>query len=399
MTLTSDVVVVGGGLVGLATASRLLEAHPELSVTVLEAEAGLARHQSGRNSGVVHSGVYYRPGSHKARLCREGAAELIAFCEAHRLPWRRTGKVIVATRPRELPQLAELHRRGAANGLEGLERLDPRGLADVEPHVRGLEALFVPQAGVVDFAAVARALAGLVERRGGRIRAGFTVVEASEGPREVRLVASDGTRLTAGHLVNCAGLGAERLARRLGLEPGVRLLPFRGSYFRLRRDHLIRHLVYPVPDPRFPFLGVHFTRRIDEVVEVGPNAVLALGAPDTPPPHLPRLRAMLEGLRGPEVHALARRYWRTGLMELMRSSSRHTYAASARRLVPELRAGDLRRAGSGIRAQAVRSDGTLVDDFVIVEGPRSCHVVNAPSPAATAALAIGREVAARVSTR
>lgn len=401
MTDAAHVAIVGAGLVGLATARAIVKRAPDARVVVLEAEPQVARHQSGRNSGVVHSGVYYRPGSLKAELCVVGAERLARYCAAKKIPFDRCGKVIVATTKSEVAVLADIEERGTANGLTDLRLLDLQGLREVEPHATGLAALWVPQAGVVDFGAVAKCLAAGLAEAGNVVRRNFDVTAISRGQSGYRLTSQTGDSWDTKLLVNCAGLRSDRVAVLAGEQPSVRILPFRGEYYVLRpeRDGLVRHLVYPVPDPRFPFLGVHFTRRIDGTVEVGPNAVLAFGRHHYRGEGRPSAADTLEMARNPALWRLGARFWRTGGTELIRSKSRHLYAASARRLIPEVQAGDLRRGGSGIRAQAVDRDGTLLDDFSLLESDRAVHVLNAPSPAATACLAIGDRIADRVLAR
>lgn len=387
-----DIAILGGGLVGLATALALLE-KGHRSLVLLEAEDRLAAHQSGHNSGVIHAGLYYAPGSLKARTCTEGRRALEAFCEEHGVPFRRCGKLVVATRDEELPGLEELHRRGEANGLSGLERLDETGIRDREPAVRGLAGLWVPQTGVVDFKAVAEAYGNRVRRLGGEIRLASPVREIHRKPGVLELGTPLGS-IRAGLLINCCGLWSDRVARRCGVDPEVRIVPFRGEYLELvpERRSLIRGLVYPVPDPRFPFLDVHFTRRFNGEVEAGPNAVLALSRAGYRWRDI-SLRDLAEVLAYPGFWRLAGRYWRTGLGEIHRSVSLGASLRALRRLVPELEAGDLRRAGSGVRAQALDRQGKLLDDFRILRGEGSIHVLNAPSPAATASLAIGARIA------
>ncbi len=387
----TDVVVVGAGIVGLATARAL--ADRGLAVTVVEKEGRVGVHQTGHNSGVLHSGLYYRPGSLKARLCVEGRRRMIEFCTEHGLPLDVSGKVVVATDERQVTVLDELERRGRANGLRGLRRLGPAELVEVEPYATGLDALWVPEAGVVDFAAVADRLAAGLAADGAEVLTGRAVVGIVRTGGGIRVGTTAGP-ISARFLVNCAGLHSDRVARLAGVDPPVRIVPFRGDYYRLAADadRLVRALIYPVPDPRFPFLGVHFTRRIDGTVEVGPNAVLALGREQYRGTR-PNLGDLGEVLRYRGFWRIVRRYWRTGAAELARSASRLTYAAAARTLVPALGARDLRRAGSGVRAQAVDPAGTLVDDFVLVEGDAMVHVLNAPSPAATASFAIGAHIA------
>jgi len=387
--------VIGGGIVGLATAVALLEAGAE-DVTVLEAESRVAAHQSGHNSGVIHSGLYYRPGSLKARLCREGRAALLRYCEAEGIPHQRTGKLVVAGREEELPMLATLEERGRANGLQGLRRLAGPELREREPAVAGLAGLWVPEAGVVDFAVVTAALARTLEREGGKVETGARVmqlvrdgsrglvVETTAGPRSARLV------------INCAGLQADRVARLCGANPDVLIVPFRGEYYELvpERRELVRTAIYPVPDPALPFLGVHLTRTVGGHVHAGPNAVLAWAREgyrrlDISP------RDLAGTLSYPGFWRMAARHWRAGIAEMGRSLSKAAFLRALQRLVPALRREDLVPGGSGVRAQAVDRTGRLVDDFHILETAGAVHVLNAPSPAATASLAIGREVAAR----
>ena len=361
-----DAVVVGGGIVGLAVARELRRRRPDDTVVVLEREPAIAAHQTGRNSGVIHQGVYYVPGSLKARLCREGADALYAFCEQHRITVERCGKVIVATNDRELRRLDELHRRGLENGVPGLRRLTGYELREVEPNVHGVAALHSPQTGIVDFRAVAAALAAEVD-----VVTGCSVERFVEENGGVRVVHAHG-ETHARRAVACAGLWSDRLAVASGQPPDPRIVPFRGGYHLLRsgRRDLVRGLVYPVPDPQLPFLGIHLTRRIDGEVLVGPSALL------------------VGGLTWPGTWRVARRWWRVGIAELRAAASPRTFAAEARRYVPELRRADLRPGPSGVRAQAVGRDGTLLDDFVFSRTEHTLHVRNAPSPGATSSLAI-----------
>lgn len=388
-----DVVVVGGGIVGLATAHAV--ARTGRTVAVVEREPRIAAHQTGHNSGVIHSGLYYAPGGLKARLAVAGCAETVSFCRAHDLPLDVGGKLVVATEEDELPRLAELARRGAANGVP-TELLDPVAIGRVEPHVRGLAALRVPSTGVCDFRRVAETLGELVVKEGGDLHLGRDV-RALVPRRDDVVVRTDDGDLLGTQAVACAGLRSDELARASGADPGVRILPFRGEYLGLRppADELVRGLVYPVPDPAFPFLGVHATRGVDGHVHVGPNAVLALAREGY---HWGTVRPaeLARSLAYPGLLRLARRHWRYGLGEVRRSLSRTAMAERVRRLLPDVRAEDLEPAGAGVRAQAVRPDGALVDDFLFVAQGRGAgavlHVLNAPSPAATAALPIGREI-------
>jgi len=389
-----DAVVVGAGLVGLATA-RALQRAGASDVLVLEAAGEVAAHQSGRNSGVVHSGLYYKPGSLKARLCIEGRLALERWCAEHGVAYERCGKVVVATRPEELPRLDELERRGSANGLAGIVRLGPDGIRAHEPHAAGLSGLFVPQTGIVDFVGMARSLAAEIAGAGGEVRTGARVLGARPDGAGL-VVESEAGAFATRRVVGCAGLHADRVARACGLEPAARIVPFRGEYHVLvpERRALVRGLVYPVPDPRFPFLGVHFTRRVSGEVEAGPNAVLAF-AREGYTWGTVSWRDLAETLAWPGFRALAARYAGYGLGEMRRSLDRHALAGALRRLLPELRDADLRPARAGVRAQALGRDGALLDDFAFAGAPRQLHVLNAPSPAATASLAIGEWIASR----
>lgn len=387
-----DVVVVGAGIVGLATAMALSSARR--SVVVLEAEGSVAAHQTGHNSGVIHSGLYYAPGSLKAATCTAGRDLLYGFCERYGVPFERCGKVVVATAEEELSRLDDLERRGRANGLEGMRRLRPEEIREIEPAVRGVDGLWVPQTGIVDYRAVSHALAERVVEAGGLVRTGCRVTGIVRRGGE-QVVESTGGEVSCKLLVGCAGLWSDRLARLGGLDPGVRIVPFRGEYHELAEERrgLVRNLVYPVPDPRFPFLGVHFTRRVDGSVEAGPNAVLALRRAGYRWTDID-LGELLGTLTYPGFLRLARRYWRVGAGEVHRSLSRRAFARALRRLIPELRDEDLRPGGAGVRAQALDRAGRLLDDFHIVEAEGQVHVLNAPSPAATASIAIGRSIAA-----
>ncbi|MBN1335031.1 MAG: L-2-hydroxyglutarate oxidase [Deltaproteobacteria bacterium] len=393
---TVDVAIVGGGIVGLATALRLCHS-PGTTVAVLEAEPRLATHQTGHNSGVVHSGLYYRPGSLKARLCTEGREALIRFCEAEGIACDRCGKVVAATRPEEMPALEILERRGTANGLEGLRRLTPEGVRALEPHVAALAGLRVEESAILDYGEVCEAFARIVRRAGHAIRTDARVTAIHRETGRLVLETTSG-EVKARTLVNCAGLHSDRVARLAGVDPGLRILPFRGEYYELvpERQHLVNHLVYPVPDLAFPFLGVHFTRRIRGGVEAGPNAVLAFRREG-----YSRFSVSLPDLVGylafPGFWRMARKHWRMGAREMARSFSKALFVRALRGLVPEIRPEDVLRAQAGVRAQALAPDGALVDDFRIVEGDRTMHVLNAPSPAATASLAIGRVIASRAA--
>jgi L-2-hydroxyglutarate oxidase len=386
----ADVAVIGAGIIGLATARAITQRLSGVSVVVLDKENRIASHQTGHNSGVLHSGLYYRPGSLKARLCAEGRQSMAQLCEREGLPFARCGKVVVATDESRIPPLDELQRRGAANGLTGMRRLDAEEMAAIEPHAIGVAALHVPEAGIVDFAAVARHLATTLPAQP---LTGHAV--ESIGRRGSHVDIGTGAGLVRCRVVvNCAGLHSDRVAILAGIEPPVRIVPFRGMYFRLQDEAaaLVRRLIYPVPDPDLPFLGVHFTRGLDDTVEVGPNAVLALGREHYRGSR-PNVRDLAATLAYPGFLRVARRHWRTGAAEVTRALSKAAYAREARKLVPGVHGRDLLRAKVGIRAQAVTPGGSLVDDFVIVETPGAVHVLNAPSPGATASLAIGEHIA------
>ncbi|WP_308402633.1 L-2-hydroxyglutarate oxidase [Streptomyces sp. AC550_RSS872] len=386
-----DVLVIGGGIVGLSTAYAITRAAPGTRVTVLEKEPGPARHQTGRNSGVIHSGIYYRPGSLKARYAVRGAAEMVKFCAEYGIAHAVTGKLIVATERAELPRLHALVQRGRENGIP-VRELGVAQIAEYEPEVQGLAAIHVGTTGVCDFVGVARQLA---EASGAEIRYGAEVERVDRrAERGVAVRTTRGDVVRGRVLVNCAGLYCDEVARMTGDEPEVRIVPFRGEYYSLARPELVRGLVYPVPDPAFPFLGVHLTRGIDGDVHVGPNAVPAL-AREGYGWGIVRPREVGATVAWPGVWRMARRHWRYGAGELRRSVSRGAFTEAVRRLLPAVTSDDLVPAAAGVRAQAVLRDGGLVDDFLIREGVRAVHVLNAPSPAATASLPIGREVARR----
>lgn len=376
----------------MATALALTErAHS--SLIVLEAEGRLAAHQTGHNSGVIHSGLYYKPGSLKARNCVEGREAMYRFCAEHGLPHERCGKIVVATRPDELPALDELERRGRANGLQGIKRLSPEEIREYEPYVAGIAGLHVPETGIADYVAVANKYAELVRTAGGAVNVNARLTACRRQTDGLVLETTAGP-IACRYLINCGGLQSDRVARLCGVESGLQIIPFRGEYYELvpERQHLVRNLIYPVPDPRFPFLGVHFTRMVGGGVEAGPNAVLALKREGYCKTNVSlRDTAALATYRG--FWRMAWKYWRTGLGELWRSFSKRAFHKALQRLLPELRRDDLKPAGAGVRAQAVEPSGALVDDFRIVGAERMIHVLNAPSPAATASLSIGRTIA------
>ena len=392
MARDSDVVIIGGGIVGLATAYMLVRQGTR-NITVLEAESGLARHQTGHNSGVIHSGLYYKPGSLKAVNCTQGREALYRFCAEHGVAHERCGKLVVAVSEAEGPALDELERRGRANGLEGLRRVKGPELQEYEPQVAGWEALWVPTTGIVDFPGVAEAYARRVIEAGGEVRTQARVVDVRrDGPALVVETVSGPVR--ARNLINCAGLQSDRVARWCGLDPGLQIIPFRGEYYELveAQQQVVRNLVYPVPDPRFPFLGVHFTRMVKGGVEAGPNAVLAFRREGYHKLDF-SLRDSVDLITFPGFWRMGRTYWRTAAGEFHRSFRKEAFVAALQKLVPAIRAEHLKPGGAGVRAQAVTREGALVDDFRILEADRMIHVLNAPSPAATASLSIGRTIA------
>jgi (S)-2-hydroxyglutarate dehydrogenase len=389
-----DVVVIGGGIVGLSTAHQLLERRPGLRLAVLEKESELATHQSGRTSGVLHAGLYYRPGSLKARLCREGKASLERFADEHGIPYEARGKVVVALDESELPRLEELERRGTANGVPGLRAIGAGELRELEPHVAGIRALHSPTTGVIDFRLVADAYADEVRARGGDILTGHEVTAVRARGAERELVTTRGAVITR-NVIGCAGLQADRVAALTGNAPrDHRIVPFRGDFYTFRPEarHLVNGLVYPVPDPSFPFLGVHLTRQVDGVVVAGPNAVLALAREGYRRTDL-RVRDAAGVLSWPGFWRLAARNLRMGVAEVWRDSVKSAFVADMQRLLPAVQSDDVDFGPSGVRGQALARDGSLADDFLLEGSPQVLHVLNAPSPAATASPAIGRYLA------
>jgi L-2-hydroxyglutarate oxidase len=391
-----DVAIVGAGILGLAAARELTSRHPDLRVAVLEKEPEVGFHQTGHSSGVIHAGIYYAPGSLKAKLCTAGARELYEYCERRGIAHERCGKVIVATSAAELPGLDELERRGNANGVPGLRRLDANELREIEPRASGVAALHSPNTGIADFPAVARAFADDVRGAGGTVTTATAVSDVSDGRTEVVVHHAAGTTTARAALV-CAGAWADRFAVAAGAPADPRIVPFRGAYLRLRpeRRELVRGLIYPVPDPELPFLGVHLTRHVDGEVLIGPTALLS-PARDAYSLRTIRARDVSEVLSWPGTWRMARRFWRTGLAELGYAASRRRLVRAAARFVPELEPSDVVAGPAGVRAQALGRDGRLVDDFVFSRTGRTLHVRNAPSPAATSALAIAREIADQV---
>jgi L-2-hydroxyglutarate oxidase len=388
----ADVALVGAGILGLAVARELLTRQPALRLTVLEKEDAIARHQTGHNSGVIHSGVYYAPGSLKAELCVEGSRLMYEFCSEKGIPTERCGKVIVAANEAELPRLEELRRRGEANGVRGLEEIGAERLAELEPNVVGVRALHSPETGIVDFRLVAQALADEVRERGGSILTGHAVVDIAGSPDGATVQTSRG-EIHAGRLITCAGLQSDRLAVMTGAPPHPRIVPFRGTYYALseRARSLVNGLVYPVPDPTFPFLGVHFTKQISGEMWAGPNAVLAFAREGYRRRDF-RRRDLWQTLSYRGFRRMARRYWRTGLAETWGEVSKRAFVKAMQKQVPAVRLSDLGPRHAGVRAQAVAEDGTLLDDFWLDEAPNVTHIRNAPSPAATSSLALARRI-------
>ncbi|MCE9546131.1 MAG: L-2-hydroxyglutarate oxidase [Planctomycetia bacterium] len=388
----SSVAIIGGGIVGLATAMALRNRAAK-GLIVLEAESDVATHQTGHNSGVIHSGLYYKPGSQKALNCAAGREAMYRFCAEENIPHERCGKIVVATRQDELPKLEELRTRGLANGLAGMEQLGPEAIREREPHAAGIAGLWVPQTGIVDYVAVAQAMRRLVAQAGAEVRTDCRLGGVTRDGAEL-VLATSGGEFRCRNLVNCAGLQSDRVARMCGLNPQLRIVPFRGEYYTLRPTAaaLVRNLIYPVPDPRFPFLGVHLTRMIRGGVEAGPNAVLALARHGYRKGRV-NVRDLLDTFTYSGFWRMAMKFPRAGIGEMYRSYVKRAFAKELARLMPELTAGDLQPGGAGVRAQAVLPDGRLVDDFCIERADRMVHVLNAPSPAATASLAIGESIA------
>ena len=389
-----DLAIIGGGIIGLATACQLSLRFPGCRLAVIEKEPGLAFHQTGHNSGVIHSGIYYKPGSQKAGFCVSGVASLIRFCDENGIEYQRCGKVIVATDASEIGRLEELYRRGTANGVQGLEMIEPERLKEIEPHAAGIKALYAPGTGIVDFKAVALAYADRVRANLGDILTGREVVSIARSESQLVIETTQGD-IEARNLINCAGLYADRVARMMGVKPDVRIVPFRGEYYTLRpqRRHLVNGLIYPVPNPRFPFLGVHFTRKVNGDVEAGPNAVLALAREGYRKADF-NIPESLATLSYSGFWRMAGKFWKIGVAEYHRSLFKGVFVRDLQRLVPEIQGPDLEPGGSGVRAQAVDRQGRLLDDFSIHQSPGAIHVLNAPSPGATSSLSIAEHIVA-----
>lgn len=389
-----DIIIIGGGIVGLATALKIQQEQAHLKLLILEKENKLAAHQSGHNSGVIHSGVYYKPGSLKARNCIKGYQLLLDFCRQENIPFDLCGKVIVATSEAELPQLDVIFKRGAENGLQNLKMLSKEALHEYEPHVNGIAGIHVPQTGIINYAKVAEKYAEKLKAGGADIKMGQRVSSIRPGRNKTQVI-TENESFTAKLMVNCAGLYSDKVAHMTGQSLDLKIIPFRGEYYELvpEKQHLVKNLIYPVPDPNFPFLGVHFTRMAEGGIEAGPNAVLAFSREGYKKSNV-NIAELMETLRWPGFQLVARKYWRTGMGEYYRSFSKAAFTKALQKLLPELREEDLKPGGAGVRAQACDRKGGLLDDFLILESPGVVNVCNAPSPAATSSLAIGETVAA-----
>ncbi len=392
-TIVYDIAIIGGGIVGMATAMALSESNRELAVIVVETEDRLAAHQTGNNSGVIHSGLYYKPGSLKAINCTKGRELLYQFCRTHDIPHERCGKIVVAVTEEEMTLLARLEERGKANGLKKIKRLTAQELKEYEPHVTGVGGLLIPDTGIVDYVKVTEKYADIFNRSGGKIKFKSKVRKIAKTSDEIRLHTTNGA-VPCKNLINCGGLYADRVARLSGIDPGLKIIPFRGEYYELKKERhaLVKNLIYPVPDPKFPFLGVHFTRMIGGGVEAGPNAVLALKREGYKKYNF-SFRDNWELLIYKGFWKMASKHWRMGLGEMYRSLNKTAFTRALQRLMPEIHKQDLVPGGAGVRAQALEADGFLVDDFRIIEAANMIHVLNAPSPAATASINIGKTIA------
>lgn len=387
-----DIIVIGGGIIGLATAMQLTQGYPGYKIAVLEKESKLAQHQTGHNSGVIHAGIYYAPGSSKGNLCVSGGEMLIRFCDKHSIPYKICGKLIVATNQSQLQGLNELHRRGTANGARGLEVVGPEKLKELEPHAAGIKGIYSPNTGIVDFSAVTKAYAREMVETGGNIFIKTKVLKITKRSGTLYIHTNNG-EMKAKNLINCAGLYADRIARSMGANVDLRIVPFRGEYYSIRssRSNLVNSLIYPVPDPKMPFLGVHFTRRIDGTIEAGPNAVLALAREGYQKMNMNK-GDILDILAYPGFWRMSKIHWQVGMKEVYRSLFKRAFHKSLQKLVPDIKLEDLCNPGAGVRAQAIDRKGKLLQDFSIARSPNAIHVLNAPSPAATASLAISQHI-------
>lgn len=395
--MTPKIAIVGGGIVGFATAYHILKLKPNWDVSLVEKEAEAAFHQTGNNSGVIHSGIYYKPGSLKALNCSRGYQMLLDFCSEHQIPYELCGKIIVATKKEELPALEKIYERGIENGLEGICYLDLKQMQEIEPNVQGIKGIRVPQTGIIDYKAVTQKLHDAFVSMGGKVYFNQKVQEINSSKTGVELVLNTGS-IQADWAINCAGLYCDKIMKMEGkLNADVRIIPFRGEYYRLKEQskHKVKHLIYPVPDPAFPFLGVHFTRRIDGIIEAGPNAVLAYQREGYKKSQI-RIKELFESLFWPGFIKVALKYWKTGIGELYRSHSKKAFTQALQKLIPDIQVTDLEEGGAGVRAQACLIDGTLPDDFIIKESAQMIHVLNAPSPAATSSLSIGLTIAEKL---
>lgn len=398
MNNTYDITIIGGGIVGTATALSILE-NKKINLLLLEAESSLAAHQTGNNSGVIHSGLYYKPDSLKAANCTLGREMIYAFCEQHNIPFNKCGKIVVATCKEELQALNMLEERGKANGLSGIKRISPDEIKQYEPHAYGIDGLFVPQTGIVDYVAVTNKYADLIRDKGGEIKTNSKLTSVKRDGKNLILFTEHDEYKTK-FIVNCGGLQSDRIAKMFGVDPELQIIPFRGEYFKLKKEkeYLVNNLIYPVPDINFPFLGVHFTRMINGGVEAGPNAVLAFKREGYKKTDF-SLRDILEMKLYPGFWKMAAKFYKMGFQEFRRSFSKELFVKSLQKLIPEIQSDDIETGGAGVRAQALERDGKLVDDFRIVEAERMVHVLNAPSPAATASLSIGKIISEMVIKR
>jgi len=393
-----DITIIGGGIVGTATAFSILK-QKNVKLLLLEAESSLAAHQTGNNSGVIHSGLYYKPGSLKAENCTIGREMMYAFCEEHTLPFEKCGKVVVATSREEIPALDLLEERGKANGLVGLKRISAKEIKEYEPYANGIDGLFVPQTGIVDYTSVTNKYAELIENAGGVIETNSRLVSVEVKSDEL-ILTTNKEEFHTKFIVNCGGLQSDRIAKLCGVDPGLMIIPFRGEYYKIKKEkqYFVKNLIYPVPDIKFPFLGVHFTRMINGAVEAGPNAVLAFKREGYKKTDF-SFTDLLEMKLYPGFWKMAAKYYKMGFQEFRRSFSKDLFVKSLQKLIPEITSEDIEVGGSGVRAQALERDGKLVDDFRIVEAKRMVHVLNAPSPAATASLSIGKTISEMVIKR
>jgi len=394
-----DYIIIGGGIVGLSTGHKLLEKNPNLKILIIEKENDVSKHQTGNNSGVIHSGIYYKPGSLKALNCKRGYRYLIEFCEKNNIPYEICGKIIVATEEKELPKLQDIYERGIQNGLTGLKILRSEEIKDYEPYCTGIKAINVPQAGIVDFKLVSDKIAVQIQNKGSYIHFREKVTEIKEKTDYAEVITNKEV-YQAKAVISCAGLESDRIAKMTHRNLNIRIVPFRGEYYKIKeeRKHLIKNLIYPVPDPQFPFLGVHFTRRIEGIYEAGPNAVFAFAREGYKKSDI-NIKDLYESMMWTGFFKIAFKYWKIGLGEFYRSYSKSAFVRALQRLVPEIKKDDLEKGGAGVRAQACDNKGNLADDFLIVKGKRVIHICNAPSPAATSSFSIGETIAGEIFNR